>query len=74
MSGIQKLFTTLFRGKAAEIEAESRQWILRGECGHEYSVWEAGGVRWKAKGYAHVYRRCLVCGRASSHSITRKPA
>ena len=34
---------------AAQAEAESRQWMIRCEaCGYEQSVWDAGGMRWKA--------------------------
>ena len=72
MSTLQRIFTTLFRSRAGEIEAESRRWIMRGVCGHEVSVWDAGGVRWKARGNAHVYRTCPVCGRRSSHMIFMK--
>lgn len=74
MSSAQKFFIGLFPRWAKDIEAESRRWMMRGECGHEYSVWDAGGVRWKAGGNPRRYRRCLQCGRASWHVVYKKEA
>jgi ribosomal protein S27E len=37
--------------RAAEMEAESRTWMVRcRKCGNERSVWEMGGLRYKARG------------------------
>jgi hypothetical protein len=32
------------------MRAESLRWMIRCECGFERSMWEVGGVRWKARG------------------------
>jgi hypothetical protein len=57
---------------ADEMEAESRSWMLRcGTCGLERSVWEAGGVRWKAAGRPSRLSRCPQCGRATWHTLHR---
>jgi hypothetical protein len=72
MSRTQKLFTMIFHSRAQELEAESRRWMMRGACGHEYSVWDAGGVRWKASGNPRAYRRCMICGQGSWHTIYKQ--
>lgn len=63
MSLVQKLVSNLLpRPWAAAIEAESRAWMMRCPCGHETSVWEAGGVRFKAAGNPVYLARCPRCG------------
>ena len=65
MSSLQKLVVSILPKKwAASVESESRTWIIRcSSCGLERSVWEAGGIRWKAAGTA---RRYLLCPKWSS--------
>lgn len=76
MSRTQKLFTSLVPRKwAADMEASSRSWMIRcGACGYEQSVWDAGGIRWKAAGTAKRRMRCAHCGERSWHTIYRKQA
>jgi hypothetical protein len=58
-----------------EMEAESRSWLLRcNACGMERSVWEVGGVRWKAAGRPYRWMRCPQCGRATWHALYRTQA
>ncbi|MCI2399776.1 hypothetical protein [Aliiroseovarius subalbicans] len=46
------------------VEAESRKWqITCKTCGHSRNLWEAGGVRYKAKGSKSSYGPCPECGR-----------
>jgi hypothetical protein len=53
---------------AAQMEAESRAWMLKcRSCGHEISYWEAGGLRFKAKGNPTVRIACFVCGGKRPH-------
>jgi hypothetical protein len=60
------------RALAASMEAESREWLVRcSVCGYERSVWECGGVRWKASGRSRQYRRCPNCGTPNWHTIYR---
>jgi hypothetical protein len=70
-TGIQKLFTGVVPGSmAANMEAESRSWMVRCTyCDYERSVWETGGVRYKATGNSRQLRRCPNCGRLSWHLI-----
>ena len=51
MNSLQKLLVNLLpRSWAKDMEAQSRAWMIRCPCGYEQSVWEAGGIRWKAAG------------------------
>ncbi|MGD9646001.1 MAG: hypothetical protein AB7U73_09825 [Pirellulales bacterium] len=47
---------------ATAIERESRQWMMRCGCGHETSVWDAGGIRYKSAGKPRRLARCPHCG------------
>lgn len=75
MTLLQRTFMTLLPKKwATQMEAESREWMLRCDsCGREKSVWDAGGIRFKAKGRP---RRpsvwCSQCNKRTSLQIYRK--
>jgi DNA-directed RNA polymerase subunit RPC12/RpoP len=74
MSAIQKLFTAFLSQKAAaDLEAESRSWMVRcPSCSFERSIWELGGIRWKAAGNPRRYMRCPQCGKGGWHTISRQ--
>ena len=74
MTLLQRLFTTLLPHRwAAEMEAESRAWTMRcSQCNHERSVWEAGGIRWKAAGNPKRWSRCPHCGGMARHTLHRQ--
>jgi hypothetical protein len=75
MSGTQKLITRLVPRRWAEsMEAESRTWMMRCPCGHEQSVWEAGGIRWKAAGNPRRRARCPGCGEVTWQQLYKKSA
>ena len=75
MNGIQRLITTVLRPWAASIEADSRAWAYRcPNCDHERSVWEMGGIRWKAAGNSKRLMRCPACGRIGWHTLDRRRA
>lgn len=38
-------------------------------CGYQRSVWDTGGIRYKATGTARQFRKCTNCGRSSWHKI-----
>jgi len=73
-SGSQKLFTELVSpSTAARMEAESRTWMVRcSNCGYERSVWETGGVLYKAAGTSYWYRRCPNCHKLAWQKVYRK--
>lgn len=65
MGLVQKVLKTVMPREMAEaMEAESRLWMMRCPEGHEISVWDAGGIRFKAKGKA-IPRlfKCSGCGK-----------
>ena len=65
MTFIQKLIMrTLPKSWSATMKAESEQWIIRcPECDFHRSVWDIGGVRYKAASVGKKLRiRCPQCG------------
>ena len=68
----RKLISRFFPKLAASMEQESKQWMIHcRKCGHEKSVWEAGGVRYKATGTVWRFGKCSNCGRWSMLRIYR---
>jgi hypothetical protein len=73
MTFTQRLLTAVLpRSWAEDMRAESLRWMIRCECGFERSVWEVGGVRWKAKGNPRYLASCPQCGQKSWHSVYEK--
>ncbi len=67
-SFVQRLVLSLIPKSWGEsIKAESRAWIMRCPCGHEQSVWDAGGIRWKAAGRPQRLLQCPACGQRKWH-------
>jgi ssDNA-binding Zn-finger/Zn-ribbon topoisomerase 1 len=75
ISGVQRFFAWLLPKRAADMEAASRMWMVQcPNCGFEKSVWEWGGVRYKAAGNPRWYRRCPNCNKGGWHRVyKRKP-
>lgn len=74
MSFLQRLLARLLPERwVREMERESRSWMARCPCGFERSVWEIGGVRWKAAGRPRQLLSCPRCGETSWHAIERSP-
>ena len=58
------------RSWTASMEAESRRWMVRCQaCSFGRSIWELGGIRWKAKGTKWTWGRCPNCGKRGLHKI-----
>ena len=73
MSGIQSFLQKILPKKwADDMEAESRNWMARCPCGHERSIWDLGGVRWKAAGNPRRLLACPACGQNTWHTIIKK--
>jgi hypothetical protein len=73
---VQKTLKAVMPHKLAEaMEAESRLWMMRCPDGHEISVWDAGGIRYKAKGKA-VPRlfKCAECGKLRKMELFKAEA
>ena len=59
--------------RAAEMEAESRTWMVRcRECGNERSIWDMGGLRYKARGRPWRLVRCTKCDRLRWARVYRR--
>jgi hypothetical protein len=73
LSTVQRLLRAIVPTKLfQQMEAESREWIMTcSQCSAKRSVWDAGGVRWKAAGGGIVRARCYSCDRATAHKVSR---
>jgi len=70
---LRALIIRLFPGKASQFERESRQWMIQCQhCKHQISVWDAGGIRYKARGTVRRLGKCSKCGRVSWLRIYRR--
>jgi hypothetical protein len=57
----------------ARMEAESRDWYWTcSSCGHEFSVWDAGGIRYRARGNPTRLVRCPMCETAAMLRLKRR--
>ena len=72
MSRTQRFFKLIMPRKwFASAEAESRKWMMRCPCGASRTVWDAGGIRWKAAGKPRTWRRCFQCGERTWHVVEK---
>ena len=74
MNALQNFLKAILpRAWGESMERESRSWFIRcEECGYELSVWEAGGVRWKAAGNPRKLGKCPTCERPRMFKIYKK--
>ncbi len=74
MSSVQRFFARIVGPRlAADMEASSRNWMIHcNKCGFEQSIWDIGGIRWRAIGNSWTLRRCPNCHRVSWHRLYRK--
>lgn len=73
MSRSQRILTGLAGPEtAAAMEAHSRAWMVRcPNCRHSRSIWELGGIRYKAAGTARMRLHCPNCGQSGWHQVAR---
>jgi RNase P subunit RPR2 len=71
----QRIVMRLMPGRAEDIERESREWlVVCRNCGFERTIWDMGGVRYKAKSRGkYVRAKCRSCGERSMHPVERRP-
>lgn len=71
MSNIQRFFQAILpKSWAADMEADSRRWKMRCRtCQTVQSVWEAGGIRWRAIGGSITATYCQNCRRMRLHQL-----
>lgn len=72
MNLVQRLAAAVMPATAfASLRAESEAWITTcPHCGHERSIWDHGGIRWKAAGKPIRRLRCATCGKAGWHGLS----
>ena len=59
---------------AAAAEAESRAWLVTcPNCNFSRSVWDMGGIRYKAAGTPRRMLRCPHCGQSGWHLVHKGP-
>jgi hypothetical protein len=75
-SRTQRLVMRLMRGRADEIERQSREWfVVCPSCGLERTYWDIGGVRYKARSRGkRIGLRCPSCGKRSMHPVEHRPS
>jgi len=73
MSRTQRFLTGLAGAEtAAAMEAHSRAWLVQcPSCGHTRSIWELGGIRYKATGAPRTRLHCPSCRQAGWHPVSR---
>lgn len=71
---LRSLISRLSPALMQRIERESRTWLVNCQkCHHETSVWDAGGMRYKALGPVWRLGRCANCQRVGMMKIYRGP-
>lgn len=73
MTLLQRLILAFLpAAKRAAAEAETRAWHYTCEtCGHARSVWDLGGIRWKAKGRRTTRALCPACKLRGPHHLEK---
>lgn len=74
MSRTQKFFMTILPSRwAADAERESKQWHMQcPNCKFEISVWDMGGIRWKAAGSPRRRMTCPQCGQTEWFTLFKR--
>ncbi len=69
---IQRFFLAILpRTWAESMVADSRAWKAHCPCGHARSIWDLGGIRWKATGNPKRMIDCPGCGQLMWHNVTK---
>jgi len=71
---IRKLLRLLTSRKTfTKMEVESRSWFWTcPSCGYEFSVWDSGGIRYKASGNPKRLVRCPSCTASAMLRLDRR--
>ena len=65
---VVKFFVSKVKFKA--MEQESKLWCFQCEsCQKKTSIWEIGGIRYKAKGNPKIKIKCPNCGKTAMQSV-----
>ncbi len=74
MTLVQGFFRAILsKGNYEDMERQSRSWMMQcPNCRHERSIWELGGIRWKAAGNPRRYMSCPNCNQKNWHTVYKK--
>jgi RNase P subunit RPR2 len=74
LSGSQRLVKWFSSSARFEkMMEESKQWKFTCKhCNEVSSVWDAGGIRYKASGNPKVMLKCIHCGKSGVNEINRQ--
>ena len=71
-SRTQRFFLAIFPKSWGEsMEADSRRWKSHCKCGGSISIWDLGGLRYKAAGRPLRGFRCRACGSFGLHPLAK---
>jgi hypothetical protein len=60
---------------AKKMEADSRAWKVHcPHCHFVRSIWDMGGIRYRAYGNPYKLRLCPSCGKVGWHKTTYEPS
>ena len=75
LSWTQRFFRAIMPSRwFAAMEADSRMWRLDCECGYATSIWEMGGIRYKAIGNPWIAACCAKCGKVTTGILYKVPS
>lgn len=76
MSLVHQIVNRLPATWVEALRVESEKWLIKClVCGYTISVWEIGGIRYKAISRGKfTLRRCPTCGRIRIMSVIKKAA
>lgn len=70
LSGMQRMAKRLSSDEKFErMKEDSKKWRFTCTCGQESSIWDIGGIRYKAKGKPRLGLRCPQCNKWAMQSI-----
>ena len=67
------LVTLLPKSWAESMEKESKEWKVICPCGAKDTIWDIGGIRWKARAHKKTsYVVCRTCGEGAWMIVKRE--
>ncbi len=73
MSTIQKLYKFFLSANSFnKARSESQEWYFKCDCGNEFSMWDIGGIRYKAKGNPIKVVKCTRCHKVAARKLFKK--
>ena len=75
LSKSQKMFQKISsEEKFRKMMEESKQWKFTCQCGEESSIWDVGGIRYKASGNPKIRLKCPHCQKTAMQKLYKAEA